>query len=33
MFDKGNAVGAMFMISAILWALAGPIAIFLFLKV
>ena len=32
-FDEDTAVGAMFMISAILWALAAPIAIFIFLKV
>ena len=32
-FDKNTAVGAMFMISAILWVLGAPVAIFVFLKV
>ena len=32
-FDENTAVGAMFMISAIAWGLAIPVAMFLFFKV
>ena len=32
-FDEGAAVGAMFIICAILWALAIPFSVFLFLRV
>ena len=32
-FDESTAVGAMFMITAILWALAAPIAVIVFLRV
>ena len=33
LFDESTAVGAMFMITAILWAVAAPIAVFVFLRV